>query len=402
MQEAERRLRKAVAADPNCWRAWFLLARIQIDSGLRLAGDYRPRYWRRSRSAGPAWAADATAFAGRVAGGLAAGVGGCRPPQPVEPVGFRVPTRMVNWAEIGKLSTEAATCLDEAVMVAPHEPAVRFARCCQRKLEAEVLIHDGWSRPAPSIHLPIPTTSPTFAGRRHPETDSPEVISVATWFEITAATRRLEHDRRRAISAGRPTASSAIASNNWRRSPRRPMGRKGRPGRVVGGPFVPQDRSIVPGRRPNPIRGHGGPRQPAGMGGLSRVTGRQGPTVGVRCRRSQRASTGSIRPTFTSASPTPRPTLATWAEPCEWSLEQRRRRPTSPPVSPRRRYECGSMVSRRCHTGQRFARCRGSNVPEPQPGIGQNKSTANSYVPAPTDWRQCGIRPDAAGGFGPP
>lgn len=189
-REAERRLRKAVAADPDSWRAWFLLARIQIESAYALQALPAPLL--ADESTGHArFIPPPRALPAELRVDLPPATEEAPPPQPVKPAGFQMPARVVNWAEVGKLSAEAANSLDEALTVAPHEPALLFARCCQRKLAAEVdAMTDG---PAvPFDPFAIPENVADLRAAITPDTSDPEVISVATWFEITAAQRRLE------------------------------------------------------------------------------------------------------------------------------------------------------------------------------------------------------------------
>ncbi len=189
--EAERRLRIAVAANPDGWRAWFLLARIQIESAYALqslptplmAGEPNPHFHfigPNPRQLPPSLRVDMPAAMEEIP-----------PPQSVGPAGFQMPTRVVNWAEVGKLSAEAANCLDEALAAAPHEPAVRFARCCQRKLAAEVdAATDG--PPVPPDPFAIPENVADLRAAITADITDPDIIGVATWFEITAAQKRLE------------------------------------------------------------------------------------------------------------------------------------------------------------------------------------------------------------------
>ena len=113
------------------------------------------------------------------------------PPEQVRPAGFQMPTRVVDWAVVAKFSGEAANCLDEALADAPQEPALRFARCCQRKLAAEVeLVTEGSG--GPFDPFAIPENLADLHAAVNADTTDPEIISVATWFEILVAQKRLE------------------------------------------------------------------------------------------------------------------------------------------------------------------------------------------------------------------
>jgi tetratricopeptide (TPR) repeat protein len=188
LAEAERRLRKAVAADPDCWRAWLLLARIQIDSAYALLERPAPFL---AEEPGPT-----VPPLGPIPRPLPAALRVDLPPTPdVEPVpqpvrpagGIHLPTRVVAWAEVRQLSAEAASCLDEALAIAPHEPAVRFARCCQRKLAADAAEDAGSFDPFDAAENVADVRAAITA-----ETTDPDLIAVATWFELVAAQKRLD------------------------------------------------------------------------------------------------------------------------------------------------------------------------------------------------------------------
>jgi hypothetical protein len=113
------------------------------------------------------------------------------PPQEVRPTGFQLPARVIDWQEVERLSREARKYLDEALAIAPHEPAVCLARACQRKLAAEALAAlEGGHGPFDPFGI-LENAADVHAAITD-ETNDPEVISVATWFEITAAQRRLD------------------------------------------------------------------------------------------------------------------------------------------------------------------------------------------------------------------
>jgi len=188
--EAERRLRKAVAVNPDSWRAWFLLGRVQIDSAYALQAVPAPWLAEGPQSMPPVPISPRPLPAAlRV--DLPPTSEMAPLPQQVKPVAFQMPSRVVNWTEVGKLSAEAGHCLDEALTNAPHEPALRFARCCQRKLAAEVdAATDG---PAGSLDpFALPDNVADLRAAVTADTDDPDVIGVATCFEITAALHRLE------------------------------------------------------------------------------------------------------------------------------------------------------------------------------------------------------------------
>jgi tetratricopeptide (TPR) repeat protein len=191
LPEAERRLRKAVAANPDCWRAWFLLARVQIDSAYALQAVPAPRLADESIPNVRPTAPLPRSLPAELRVDLPPAPEVAPPPQQVKPAGFSLPSRVVDWSEVAKLSDEAASCLDEAIAVAPHEPAMRFARCCQRKLAAEVeAATEGATMPFDPFNTPDNLADLRAAVTA--DTDDPEVISVVTWFEITAAQKRLE------------------------------------------------------------------------------------------------------------------------------------------------------------------------------------------------------------------
>jgi tetratricopeptide (TPR) repeat protein len=191
LPEAERRLRRAVAANPDCWRAWFLLARLQMESAYALQALPAPAMAEEANPRPQFTSPAPRPFPAALRVDLPPTAEEVPPPQSVKPAGFQLPTRVVDWAEVGKLSAEAATCLEEAVTAAPHEPVLRFARCCQRKLAAEVeAVTEGANGPFDPFAIPE-----NVADLRAAVTDTttdPEVISVATWFEITAAQKRLD------------------------------------------------------------------------------------------------------------------------------------------------------------------------------------------------------------------
>ena len=189
--EAERRLRKAVAVDPHCWRAWFLLARVQIDTAYAMQALPAPRMAdepnRNARFQPPA----PLNLPAELRADLPPAPEMPPPPEQVRPAGFQMPTRVVDWAVVAKLSGEAANCLDEALADAPQEPALRFARCCQRKLAAEVeMVTEGSG--GPFDPFAIPENLADLHAAVNADTTDPEIISVATWFEILVAQKRLE------------------------------------------------------------------------------------------------------------------------------------------------------------------------------------------------------------------
>src|SRR5947209_1013976 len=189
-EEAERRLRKAVAVDPACWRGWYLLGRLQIESAYALQSAPNP------------FLEDDPARQGRpmlpMPRPLPAALQVEMPPapevapmpQPVRPAGFSPPVKVASAAEVRQLAVEARSCLDEAIAVAPHEPAMRFARCCQRKLAAESAEDAG----RPFDPFAAPENVADIRAAITADTDDPDVIAVATWFELMAAQRRLERD----------------------------------------------------------------------------------------------------------------------------------------------------------------------------------------------------------------
>jgi tetratricopeptide (TPR) repeat protein len=192
--EAERRLRRAVAVDPDSWRAWLLLARVQIDSAYALQNAPAPLFEDESRPTQPPHAPLRPTMPAELRVDLPPVPEVGPVPQPsVKPAGFHMPDRVIDWAEVGKLAHEAATSLDEAVAVAPDEPAVRFARCCQRKLAAEFETAVGQSSDPPDPFA-FPENLADVRAAICEGTVDPDLIAVATWFEITAAMRRLDRD----------------------------------------------------------------------------------------------------------------------------------------------------------------------------------------------------------------
>ena len=172
LPEAERRLRRAVAVDPDSWRAWYDLARMQIDSAYALQSAPAPFLEEEPRPTLSPITPHRPTMPAELRVDLPKPPE-VAPPQPqVQPAGFHMPTRAVDWSEVGKLSAEAASSLDEALAVAPDEPAVRFARCCQRKLAAEVQIATG-EPVRRSTRSPSPTTSPTCGPRSPPARPTP-------------------------------------------------------------------------------------------------------------------------------------------------------------------------------------------------------------------------------------
>jgi tetratricopeptide (TPR) repeat protein len=194
LPDAERRLRRAVAVDPDSWRAWYDLARLQIDSAYALQAMPAPAMEEEPRPSQPTIAPLRRSLPTELHVDLprAPEVAPITHPT-IKPVGFQLPTRVVDWLEVGKLSAEAASSLDEAIAAAPDAPAVRFARCCQRKLAAEVQMASG--EPADSLDpFAIPESVADVRAAISADTADPELIAVATWFEITAAQKRLERD----------------------------------------------------------------------------------------------------------------------------------------------------------------------------------------------------------------
>jgi tetratricopeptide (TPR) repeat protein len=190
LPEAERRLRRAVAANPDWWRGWFLLARIQLESAYALQSLPAPRMVDESAPNARFMPPAQRALPAELRVELPPAPEMAPPPESVKSAGFSMPARVVDWAEVGKLSHEAANCLDEAIAAAPHEPALRFARCCQRKLAAEVEVAtEGPATPFDPFN--IPDNLADLRAAITADTDDPEVISVVTWFEITAAQKRL-------------------------------------------------------------------------------------------------------------------------------------------------------------------------------------------------------------------
>jgi tetratricopeptide (TPR) repeat protein len=191
LEEAERRLRKAVAVDPNGWRAWLLLARIQIDSAYAHLERPAPFLAEESKPTGPAFGPAPRPLPAALRVDLPAMTEAEPLPQPSRPAGgIALPTRAVDWSEVRRLSAEAANSLGEALAIAPHESAVRFARCCWRKLAADA------SEDAAGPFDPF-ATADNLADVRAAvtaETTDPDLIAVATWFELVAAQKRLDRD----------------------------------------------------------------------------------------------------------------------------------------------------------------------------------------------------------------
>jgi tetratricopeptide (TPR) repeat protein len=183
--DAEQRLRKAVAVDPDSWRGWYLLGRLQIDTAFTLLNVPNPFVQddpARQTLPMPRPLPAALQVEMPPAPEIAP------MPQPVRPAAFSPPVRVASAAEVRQLATEARKCLDEALAVAPHEPAVRFARCCQRKLAAE----SAEDAAGPVDPFAVPENIADIRAAITADTADPDVIAVATWFELMAAQRRLE------------------------------------------------------------------------------------------------------------------------------------------------------------------------------------------------------------------
>ena len=166
LPEAERRLRKAVAVDPDSWRAWFLLGPGCRSTRPTPISNGRPRFWPRNRSRRPPSRPVATATAGGVAGGPAANRrGGAAAAAGQAGRGFQMPTRVV---ELGggrqAVGRGGGTSLDEAL---GNRPA-RAGRAVRPLLPAEVGGRSRARRTGPlvrSTRSPFPKTSLTAGGR---------------------------------------------------------------------------------------------------------------------------------------------------------------------------------------------------------------------------------------------
>jgi tetratricopeptide (TPR) repeat protein len=189
--DAERRLQRAVAVDPDSWRAWYLLARVQIDSAYAMQAVPAPwmaedsKQFRRTVNPFP------RQLPAEMRVDLPPVDEVAPPPQPIKPAGFPMPSRVVDWNEIERMSGEAGHCLDEALAAGPNEPALRFARCCQRKLAAQALAANEGAR-TDFDPISLPENTADIHAAISADTTDPELIGVATWFEIMAAQRRLE------------------------------------------------------------------------------------------------------------------------------------------------------------------------------------------------------------------
>src|SRR5947209_3370188 len=107
-EEAERRLRKAVAVDPHNWRGWYLLGRLQIDSAYALLNVPNPfvqdeiaRQTLPMPRPLPAAMQVEMPPAPEVATML----------QPVRPVQFSPPVKVASAAEVRQMAVEARGCL---------------------------------------------------------------------------------------------------------------------------------------------------------------------------------------------------------------------------------------------------------------------------------------------------
>jgi tetratricopeptide (TPR) repeat protein len=188
--DGEKRLRKAAAVDPNSWRAWFLLARLQIDSAYAMQSSPAPFLEDDSERPGRPMLPPPRPLPAALHVDLPPDPEVAPMPQPVRPVGLRLPTTIASNAELRQLATEAGHCLDEALALAPHEPTVLFARCCQRKLAAESA-----EEPAgPFDPFDVEDNLADIHAAITDETSNPDLIGVATWFEIMAAQKRLDRN----------------------------------------------------------------------------------------------------------------------------------------------------------------------------------------------------------------
>jgi tetratricopeptide (TPR) repeat protein len=189
--DAEKRLRKAVAVDPKSWRPWFLLARLQIDSAYAMQSSPAPLLEDDAERPGRPMLPPPRPLPAQLQVDLPRAPEVAPMPQPVRPVGLRLPVKVASNAELRQLATEAEHCLEEAVAIAPNEPTVLFARCCQRKLAAE-------SAEEPAGPFDPFDDEDNLADIRAAitaKTNDPDLIGVATWFEIVAAQKRLDrHD----------------------------------------------------------------------------------------------------------------------------------------------------------------------------------------------------------------
>jgi tetratricopeptide (TPR) repeat protein len=185
---AELQARKAIAVDPDRWQAWFLLARVLLERAVFEPVTESDQSETKSVQASSIAASRiATAF---LPGDLQ--LAKMEPPirSPIEQASFEAPN-LDGLKRTRRYTDEAGYCLSRALEADPKEPAVWLARCIQRQLAEDVRLRiDGKVAKTCDV-FSIPGNLADVRAALANRPDDPELIGIATGFEVMAARSQL-------------------------------------------------------------------------------------------------------------------------------------------------------------------------------------------------------------------